>query len=148
MERSRTLNKKNGDAVKLAAVAAAAFALAFVLAWLMFGAGQSGAVREEEPPTRPGRTLGEAEMKPFLDAARSGDFKAMAAAGGELFIKGDVIPDRESLFAEYAVDSFPPFQVYAFYTAAAGGYVYRVLLTLDENNKVESFMAEEMPVVK
>lgn len=143
------MDKKSGNTLKLIGVAASvAFVLAFFLAWVLFGSSKGGAVKEEEPPAPQNKTLGEADLEPFLAAARSRDFKAMSAIGKELFRKGDDIPDRELLFAEYAVDSFPPYQVYAFLTSNTGEYVYRVMLTVTDDNKVESFMAEEMPVVK
>lgn len=132
----------------LIAVAAAAFALAFFLAWLLFGGGKAPAVPEGEP-VRQARTLGETELGPFLAAADAGDFQQMSTLGKELFEKGDIVPDHERLFSVHAVDGFPPYRVYAFLTSNRDNNIYRVILTIDEtDDKIESFMAEATPIVE
>lgn len=131
---------------KMAAVVALTFVAAFALAWLLFGNAKPPA--EVEPEAPPAKVIGEAEVKEFLDAVEAEDFAAMTRIGTGLFKKGDKIPDRARLFGDHAVESFPPFQVYAFMTHASDKEIRRVLLTIDENDLVESFMAEEMPVVR
>lgn len=131
---------------KMAVVIALTFVAAFALAWLLFGNTKPPAQTEPEAP--PAKVIGEAEVKEFLAAVEAEDFAAMTRIGSDLFKKGDKIPDRTRLFGDHAVESFPPFQVYAFMTHASNKEIRRVLLTIDENDQVESFMAEEMPVVQ
>jgi|GEM_PF-2133253 hypothetical protein len=128
------------------------FVVAFALAWLLFGAGQgsgSPAQNEAEQDAPPARTLSPDEFRDFLTAVEAADFNAMSRLGKQVFKKGDLIPNYENLFAEYALDGFPPFNVFGFYTVGTSEAVYRVILTMNsEDNSVESFMAEEMPVIQ
>ncbi len=139
---------------KYAAIVAVTFIAAFIIAWLVFRPGPqpARAVREIEQDGQeasvPGKTIDAAGLGDFLKAAETGDYPAMAEIGGKLFVKGDTIPDHKRLLSSYAVDGFPPYQVYKFYSATTDTRIYRVLLTMDDNNTVESFMAEEMPVVR
>lgn len=126
----------------------AAFGLAFCLAWLLFRAdpeSRPAAVAEVEtekvePP------LTAEQIAPFLRAADEKDLETMFLLGPELFAKGRAIVDRKDALAEYETNSFPPYQVYAFYAGIRENKVYRVLLTTDEDDKVESFLAEAMPI--
>lgn len=127
------------------------FVVAFALAWLLFGSGRGsapqGQTEEQEAP--PARTLTPDDLQDFLAAVEAADFNTMSRLGKRVFKKGDLIPNYESLFAEYALDGFPPFSVFGFYTVGTTEAVYRVILTVNsEDNSVESFMAEEMPVVQ
>ncbi|MDR1613647.1 MAG: hypothetical protein LBT97_12825 [Planctomycetota bacterium] len=125
----------------IALLTAASFALAFGLAWRLFGG------RPDAPAAPPARAIRAADLRPFMAAVRAEDYPLMSKLGGELFTAGSKILDRETALSEFAVDSFPPHQVYAFYTALKDGTVYRVLLTLDREDRVASFLAEDMPVV-
>ncbi|MDR0363395.1 MAG: hypothetical protein LBJ46_12050 [Planctomycetota bacterium] len=122
-------------------LAAGSFALAFALAWHLFGRPPAG------PGAPPARDIAVAELAPFLEAARAGDYPRMAELGSALFTEGSRILGRETALDGYAVDGFPPHRVYAFYAAHKDGAVYRVLLTLDAEDRVASFLAEDMPVV-
>ncbi len=128
------------------------FVVAFALAWLLFGSGRSNAPQPqpaEEQEAPPARTLSPDDVRDFLAAAEAADFDAMSTLGKEVFKKGDIIPNYEQLFAEYALDGFPPFNVFGFYTLGTSEAVFRIILTMNsEDNSVESFMAEKMPVVQ
>ncbi len=135
----------------LAGVFALAFILAFALAWALF--------RRDEPPppaaapeaakaAPPAPTLKREDTAAFLQAVRTGDFAAMRDRGEALFVEGARIPDSAGMFADYATSSFPPHVVYSFYSGAADGKVQRVLLTMDGEDKVGSFLAEEMNIVR
>lgn len=124
----------------------AAFGLAFGLAWLLFRAdpaqppvAEAGAKKAEPPLTAE-------QMAPFLRAADGNDIEAMFRLGPELFAKGRTIADRKEALTGYETNSFPPYQVYAFYAGIREDKVYRVLLTTDEDDRVESFLAEAMPI--
>jgi hypothetical protein len=123
-------------------VAVLAFVAAFGLAWYLFA--PPPAPVESAPAV--GRLLGEGEIESFLSLVRTADFQAIAQAGQELFHPGDRVASNAQ-FAFYEVGSYPPYQVYAFFTTATPEWVRRILLTLDEGGRVESFMAEEMPVI-
>lgn len=126
----------------------AAFGLAFGLAWLLFRADPASAppaaaqaeTEKVDPP------LTAEQIAPFLRAADEKDLDTMFRLGPELFGKGRTIVDRKDALAEYETNSFPPYQVYAFYAGIRENKVYRVLLTTDEDDKVESFLAEAMPI--
>ena len=72
---------------------------------------------------------------------------ALITLGGELFPVGRAIANRTAVLEDYETTSYPPYQVYAFYSGIRDSVLRRVLLTVDENDKVVSFLAEEMPVV-
>lgn len=88
-----------------------------------------------------------ADLALFLAAAGKGDYAAMSKDGPDLFSKGVLISDAPDRFKDYESNSFPPYTVYAFYSQGSDEMVRRVLLTLDEDNRVESFIAEEMAVL-
>lgn len=102
----------------------------------------------ESTPEKPSQTVDAAGLERFLDAARRGDYQTMANDGGEVFWKGVHIPDSKNLFKDYEANSFPPYTVYAFYSQGSNEKVRRVLLTMDEKERVESFLAEEMTVLQ
>ncbi len=115
------------------------FALAMVAAKYYFE-------RERAAETPVVRTLSADDIAPVLAAADAGDFAQLAALGRELFTPGTKIPDSAVLFDEYAVASFAPHQVYALMTQLGGEASRRVLLTMNEDDSVESFMAEETEI--
>lgn len=125
-----------------------AFALGFAAA-LVIGRKTSQSGKEDASlvaPTQPG-LIDPAGLVAFLAAAKKGDYAVMEKSGSALFAKGAQIPNAPEQFKEYEANSFPPYTVYAFYSQGSSERVRRVLLTLDENNRVESFLAEEMTVV-
>lgn len=134
---------------KMIVVFIAAFGCAFILAWWLFRSPAAAPVSPEVVAASPPRSLGENDMAEFFGAVLEEDFAAMARIGKELFVPGHFIPSRKEMFVEYETGSFPPHQVYAFYTKTTDNMVYRVLLAVeDETNKVESFLAEDMPIVR
>lgn len=84
----------------------------------------------------------------FLEAAKRGDYAEMAKTGDRVFPRGAKVAKSGELFKEYEANSFPPYTVYAFYSEGSDERVRRVLLTLDGEERVESFLAEEMAVVQ
>ncbi len=84
----------------------------------------------------------------FLVAVAAGDFDAMRDIGGRTFWKGVVIPDHAERFGGYATNSLPPYTVYAFYVELGETRGRRVMLTVDADGVVDSFMAEEMKIVE
>lgn len=101
------------------------------------------------PPAQPVAVPSDpAAVARFLEAAERSDYALMAKTGEAAFPKGSVFPDAEKLFKDYASNSFPPYTVYAFYSEGSNERVRRVLLTLDGDKRVESFLAEEMNVVQ
>lgn len=129
--------------------------LAFGLGFLLALALARNIIRDETPRggsasilDEPPRKLDETKLTNFLRAAEKGDYAAMETTGPDVFHKGVLIPDAATRFEPYAANSFPPFTVYAFYSAGSDDRVRRVLLTLDAENRVESFLAEEMTVMK
>lgn len=105
--------------------------------------------REAEAAVRmdPG-TVNRSALADFLDAAKRKDYEAMGKKGDEVFRKGVLVPDSGELFKDYAANSYPPYTVYAFYSEGSDDRVRRVLLTLDAEERVESFLAEEMTVIQ
>lgn len=95
-----------------------------------------------------GRVVKADELRGMFQAADQGDFSALERIGAELFVPGNRIPDSKKLLEPYAVPSFPPHQVYAFLTRIGGAKSQRVLLTMDDNDAVVSFMAEETEIVR
>ena len=102
----------------------------------------------ESPSTGGADAVRAAELREFLSAVADGDFPAMRELGGRLFVKGRTVEDAGKAFAEYETNSVPPYTVYAFYTDNAPDAARRVLLTLDSGGGVESFLAEEMTIVR
>ncbi len=116
-------------------------------------AGEAPEATADSPPSgggRPVKTIGADSpgMREFLAAVKAGDFEAMRKLGGELFPKGAAVPDARRLFPGYEANNIPPYRVFAFLSDQGREQARRVMLTLDGENRVESFMAEEMPVVK
>lgn len=133
---------------KMIAVFFVAFACAFILAWWLFRSPVAAPATTDEVAAPPPRSLKETDMAEFFGAVMEEDYAAMARIGKELFVPGHFIPARKELFVEYETGSFPPHQVYAFYTKTKDNVVYRVLLAVeDETNRIESFLAEDMPIV-
>lgn len=132
---------------------AVGFGLAFVVLWLAMPYIQKMTIqqpvdeqRAETANVDPDAVEREG-MTRFLEAAKSGDFTAMQNEGSRIFTPGKVIPDSTVLLAPYRVNSHPPYQVYAFLTENTDKATRRVLLTMDERDRIESFLAEEMAVV-
>lgn len=126
----------------------AGFLLAFLLAWFLFSPGEKAA--PEPVATEPKvetRTLTAGDLTEFFRAVDNRDFAAMSSLGTELFQPGNVIDNSDALLEPYAVDSFPPHQVYALFTHIGSPKSYRVLLTMD-GNRVASFMAEEIAIAE
>lgn len=120
----------------------AGFAIAFPVAWILF---TPAAQTDAAGPARVD-AISAGEMKEFLRAAESGDFAVMRDHGDGIFREGKTIPNAGSLFARFEANSFPPYSVYAFFTSSDPDMTRRVILTLDDQGKVVSFMAEEMVV--
>ena len=136
---------------KLLAIVAATFALAFGLAWFLFTPGAAVQPQTPDPAavrTAPTVVLAAADVAPFLSAVTAEDYSAMDRLGTQLFTSGAAIPDHANLFDGYAVNSYPSYHVYNFYSQTTGEQIYRVLLTVEDNGAIESFLAEEMPIVK
>lgn len=140
------LIKKRGFSGTLL-IFAAGFALAFLLAWMFFSRGErtKPAPAKEEARVK-ARVLAKEDMAEFFKAVDNGDYPGMVRLGKELFQPGTIISDSRILLEHYAVDSYPPHQVYAFYTRIGTPNSYRVLLTMDESDQVVSFMAEETAI--
>lgn len=88
------------------------------------------------------------EQREFFQAVAKGDFVAMAALGERAFVRGGSVENAAAVLAGYETNSFPPFTVYALYVENAPDKTRRVLLTLDKDGKVESFLAEEMSIIR
>ncbi|MCD7898285.1 MAG: hypothetical protein LUG50_16715 [Planctomycetaceae bacterium] len=84
----------------------------------------------------------------FLEAVKAEDYDAMRDVGGRTFRKGVVVADHAEWFGDYATTSHPPYAVYAFYVELAETRGRRVMLTVDADGVVDSFMAEEMKIVE
>ena len=121
-----------------------AFASAFFLAWLLFAPPKE----TPPPPPPPARTLTGDDMRDFFQAVGKEDYGRMSDLGRDLFKEGTIIPDSVAKFAEYETTSYPPHMVYAFYSFIGGDKARRVLLTMDEGDRVVSFLAEEMEIAK
>lgn len=140
------MNSKLKKYLLLGLAFALGFALALIVAKNLYRneTVRNDFVAGEETP----RDLDEAALTAFLQAAEKGDYAAMEKTGPEVFQKGVWIPDAAARFDQYAANSYPPYTVYAFYSAGSDELIRRVLLTLNEDDRVESFMAEEMTVLK
>ncbi|MDR1745645.1 MAG: hypothetical protein LBS30_07830 [Planctomycetota bacterium] len=128
--------------VKKYLLPAALFVLGFAVAFAIM----------RSPPETPAAggadALQTAELREFLRAVSGGDFPAMKELGERLFVKGRKIEDAGKAFAGYETNSVPPYTVYALHAENAPDAARRVLLTLDGDGRVESFLAEEMTVVQ
>ena len=120
------------------------FAVAMVAGWWWFG--KNAAVPAQTAPDGP--VLRGDELESFFQTVAEGDYSAIKERGEALFHPGARVAEAERLLAPYAVNSFPPYTVYALYTFNNPDLTRRVLLTLDEQDRVESFLAEEMAVIK
>ncbi len=131
------MNKKN-------LLLAGAFILGFALAafLLHLTSGESGALRAARDVT----TITPDELRDFFQAVEAGDFPAMASLGKKVFVHGRKIADAEKTLAGYQTNSLPPYTVYALYIAGTPEKTSRVMLALDQDDRIESFLAEEMPV--
>ncbi|MCD8349415.1 MAG: hypothetical protein LUC93_02220 [Planctomycetaceae bacterium] len=118
------------------------FAVALAAGWWLFGSGtrQEQAARVE--------TLREADLNELLAAVESGDYHDIKRLGEAMLKPGTRVAEGERMFAPYAVNSLPPYSVYALYTYNDPDRTRRVLLTLGDDGRVESFLAEEMAVIK
>lgn len=133
------------------------FVLAFAILWFAMPlmqqymqkmAGEQPAVEQQVAPVVPAPDAVEQDgMTRFLKAAADGDFAVMQSEGRRIFTPGKAIPDSAALLAPYQVNSHPPYLVYAFLTENTEKATRRVLLTMDGQDRVESFLAEEMAVV-
>lgn len=84
----------------------------------------------------------------FFQAVKRGDFAAMAELGERAFVRGSRVENAGAVLSGYETNSFPPFTVYALFVENTTDKTRRVLLTLDKDDKVESFLAEEMSIIK
>ena len=128
-----------------AALFLAGFAAAFSLAlWLLpqRGAPDASVAAMDSRTIRPDDLLG------FFQAVARKDFPAMAKSGERVFVQGDKIENAGKTLAGYETNSFPPHTVYAFFSENLPDKTRRVLLTLDGDDRVTSFMAEEMSVIQ
>ncbi len=132
----------------LAGVFVLAFVLAFGLAWALFRQEGAPAPAAGQTAAAPARTLKPEDLKEFLQAVEAGDYIAVRDRGEKLFVEGTNIPGSAGLFSAYATNSYPPNAVYSFLSEIGGGTTRRVMLTIDQEDKVVSFMAEEMNIVK
>lgn len=128
------------------------FILAFIVFWfampyLQKMAGPQPAGENRTVSAQPAANQAREEMAHFLQAAEAGDFETMRTEGRRIFTPGRAFPDSAAALAPYKVNSYPPYVVYAFMTENAENTTRRVLLTMDDHDKVESFLAEEMAVV-
>lgn len=129
---------------------AAVFVAGFVLAWVMSNRRQPTPSENNPPPQSSQRIqlLETKKLVAFLEALGRDDYTETAKAGEEAFPSGTVIPEHKKLFAEFAAGDIPPFATYVFMSGQRDGSVVRILLTIDaETGKVESFLAEAMPIV-
>ena len=136
---------------KLATIVTITFALAFGMAWLLFTPGPNALPTTPEPATartEPAVIIGADDVTPFLAAATAEKYSDMERLGARLFVAGAVIPDHATLFEGYAVNSYPSYQVYNFYSRTIEDRIFRVLLTVEDNGTIDSFLAEEMPIVR
>ncbi len=120
------------------------FAVALAAGWWLFGA---QARQEHETAVRV-ETIREADLNELLAAVESGDYHDIKRLGEAMLTPGTRVADGERMFAPYAVNSLPPYSVYALYTYNDPDRTRRVLLTLGDDGRVESFLAEEMAVIK
>ena len=119
-----------------------AFVLAFALAWLIFR------------PTAPSESAMAAavilppdQVRDFLAAVGRNDFAAMRNFGERLFRPGAALGSAEADLTEYETNGFPPQRVFLFHSGNGEGNIRRVILTLDNSNRVLSFLAEETRIV-
>jgi hypothetical protein len=129
----------------LAAVFAAAFILAFGIAWLIF---QSSPPAPLPPPQQEIRVLTKAEVDGFLQAVADGDYETMNRVGNQLFAVGNKIPDSRELLDQFQTNTYSDVEVYALFSRIGEKKTTRVLLTVDKNDTVVSFLAEEMPLIR
>lgn len=129
---------------KLATVFLSAFTLAFLLAWLLFRPAPVPLPAEPAPAA----VLAGPDLDEFFRAVARGDYDGMSRLGNGLFEKGVTVRDADRVFAGFEVNGYPPYRVFAFFADHAGDRLYRVMLTLDENDKVESFMAEDTRIIQ
>ena len=132
----------------LAGMLVLTFILAFVLAWALFRREGAPSPAAEKADAAPAGILKREDLREFFRAVEAGDYAAARGRGEKLFTKGTGIPGSADIFAAYAVTSYPPNAVYAFLRQIAGDKTRRIMLTLDPEDKVISFMAEEMNIVK
>lgn len=123
----------------------AAFALAFLLAWLLF----APPAPEPTPAPPPPKTLAVADVDAFLQAVNKNDYTQIRELGSAAFTENTTVPDGKQRFTEFETTSYSPnTTVYSFHSGIDGEKARRILLTLDDNNRVVSFLAEEMAIVK
>ncbi len=120
------------------------FVLGFALAAFLFSltTRDSGVLQAAQEVT----TITADELQEFFQAVEQGDFHAMSSLGKKLFIPGRKIEDAETTLAGYQTNSLPPYTVYAFFIANTRDKTRRVMLALDGEGRIESFLAEEMAV--
>lgn len=124
------------------------FVLAFGLAWLLFRR-DPVPPPSAEPAAPATRAVSADELGAFLRAVDDGDFEAMKRLGGEAFARGNLIAEGRDRLADYETSSYSPDHlVYALYHHSDPDRVYRVILTLNEEGRVVSFMAEDMAVAR
>lgn len=135
-------------------VLALVFALGFAAAVVLVRPSSAEAPTQPEATataareTGPESVLRTEDVRDFFKAVTGRDFAAMAAVGERTFVRGARVENADKLLSGYETNSFPPFTVYALYVENMPEKTRRVLLTLDKEDRVESFLAEEMTIIK
>ena len=115
---------------RLVAVLAGIFILVFGLTWFL------------------SRWSDRGETEAFVQAVLRNDFFAMRDIGKNIFRRGADARAIVGLLAGREANSLPPYKVYVLHHGAMDGKISRVLLTLDDDDRVVSFVAEEMSVIQ
>ncbi|MDR2391747.1 MAG: hypothetical protein LBE84_08735 [Planctomycetota bacterium] len=130
----------------LAGIFVLAFAIAFGLAWLLLN--PAAPAKETGQPEDRVHRVTAAEAEAFARAVGRGDFSAMRDIGKSIFRRGADATAAVGPLADHAASSLPPYRVYALHHEAMDGKILRVLLTLDDDDRVVSFVAEETSVIQ
>lgn len=150
-ETAKPGKKKAAALMRFGLTFMAGFIAAGFAFWL-FAAGNSdnsapAAVPAVSPePAR--REIGENALAAFLDAAARKDFAAMRDVGQREFAAGTLVRGGRDRFAAYETSSFPPNTTYSFYSDQRDGMVYRILMTIGNDDVVVAFLAEEMRIAQ
>ncbi|MDR1534720.1 MAG: hypothetical protein LBU64_06415 [Planctomycetota bacterium] len=89
-----------------------------------------------------------AEREEFVQAVFRGDFPAMRNLGTRLFPSGADAGGAATALAEFETNGLPPNRVYSLCSRVERGKSFLVMLTLDPENRVVSFLAEESALVE
>ncbi|MCC8165444.1 MAG: hypothetical protein LIQ31_04695 [Planctomycetes bacterium] len=133
---------------RLPAAMAGCFILGLAVMYAVGGFGGRDRAAPEVPDTVVTVPVRDDDVAQFLGAVEAGDYGAMRDIGGRTFRKGVIITNHAERFGDYATNSLPPYAVYAFYIDLNVASGRRVMLTVDADGVVDSFMAEEMKIVE